>query len=365
MNEKYHHQEIEPKWQKQWAENKTFAVEMDPGRPKFYCLEMLAYTSGRAHMGHVRNYAIGDALAWFKRLRGFNVLHPFGWDAFGQPAENAAIKVGTDPEQFTRDSIANMKRQLQRVGLSYDWDREIASCDPEYYRWNQWFFTRMWDRGMLYRKLAPVNWCPKEDISLSNEQAAGGVCWRCETPVIQKDLMQWFARITDYAEELLRDLENLETGWAERVVAMQRNWIGRSVGAHVRFDLAPTPPSAKIDESITVFTTRIDTIFGANTIVLAPEHPLVERLVEGYAERDSVIQFAEQLKQQQRSGRTIDETEKEGIFTGAYAINPFTQEKMPIWIANFVLMGYGTGAIMAVPSGDQRDFEFSRKYNIP
>ncbi|HYL99211.1 MAG TPA: class I tRNA ligase family protein, partial [Blastocatellia bacterium] len=302
MNEKYHHQEIEPKWQKRWAENKTFSVEMDLARPKFYCLEMLAYTSGKAHMGHIRNYSIGDALAWYKRLRGFNVIHPFGWDAFGQPAENAAIKEGTDPEEFTRDSIANMKRQLQRVGLSYDWDREIASCDPEYYRWNQWFFTRMWDRGMLYRKLAPVNWCPKENISLSNEQAAGGECWRCRTPVIQKELMQWFARITDYAEQLLRDLETLEAGWPERVVTMQRNWIGRSAGAEVTFKLAT------VDETVTVFTTRIDTIYGANTIVLAPEHPLLEKLVEGYSDKDRVVQFAERLKQQQRSGRTIEET---------------------------------------------------------
>src|SRR5262252_8480123 len=358
MKEKYFPSEIEPRWQSRWAEEQTFHVEVDASRPKFYCLEMLAYTSGKAHIDHLRNYSIGDALAWYKRMRGFNVLHPFGWDAFGQPAENAAIKEGTAPDKFTYDSIANMKRQLQRLGLSYDWAREIASCDPEYYRWNQWFFTRMWNEGMLYRKLAPVNWCPKENISLSNEQASGGVCWRCETPVIQKELMQWFARITDYADELLKDLEQLEGGWPERVITMQRNWIGRSPGAQVTFNVAD------IDASIDIFTTRIDTIFGANAIILAPEHPLLDRIA-GKPNRDETLKFAERLKQQQRSGRALEETEKEGMFTGGYAINPFNEERLPIWVANFVLMGYGTGAIMSVPSGDQRDFEFSRKYDLP
>jgi len=358
MNDKYFPQEIEQKWQKRWADEKTFEVREDASRKKFYCLEMLAYTSGRAHIGHVSNFSIGDALAWYKRLRGFNVLHPFGWDAFGQPAETAAIKDGTDPEKFTRDAIAYMKWQFQRMGLSYDWSREVTSCDPEYYKWNQWFFIRMWERGMLYRKLAPVNWCPKEDISLSNEQASGGVCWRCNTPVIQKQLMQWFARITDYADQLLDDLEKLEGKWPERVVSMQRNWIGRSHGAEVTFQIADS------NDSITVFTTRIDTIFGANAIILAPEHALLTVLVEGKAQRDEVLDFAEKLKQEQRSGR-VDELEKHGKFTGAFAVNPFNQERLPIWIANFVLAQYGTGAIMAVPSGDQRDFEFSRKYNLP
>ncbi|HKV41116.1 MAG TPA: leucine--tRNA ligase [Blastocatellia bacterium] len=358
MNDKYFPKEIEPKWQRQWDERGTFSVELDPTRQKFYCLEMLAYTSGKAHIGHLRNYSIGDALAWYKRLAGFNVIHPFGWDAFGQPAENAAIRDGTEPDKFTYDSIANMKRQLQRLGLSYDWTREIATCDPEYYKWNQWFFIRMWERGMLYRKTAPVNWCPKESISLSNEQAAGGQCWRCKTPVIQKDLVQWFARITDYAEELLADLGKLEGGWPERVITMQRNWIGRSTGAEVRFQMADS------DESIPIFTTRIDTIFGANAIVLAPEHPLVAMAVNGQPDGAQVLRFAERLKQQQRSSHAEEEVEKEGMFTGAYAINPFNSERIPVWIANFVLMGYGTGAIMAVPSGDQRDFEFSRKYSI-
>jgi leucyl-tRNA synthetase len=359
MKEKYFPNEIEPRWQSRWAEEQTFHVEMDASRPKFYCLEMLAYTSGKAHIGHLRNYAIGDALAWYKRMRGLNVLHPFGWDAFGQPAENAAIKEGTPPDKFTYDSIANMKRQLQRLGLSYDWAREIATCDPEYYRWNQWFFTRMWDKGMLYRKLAPVNWCPKENISLSNEQASGGVCWRCETAVIQKELMQWFARITDYADELLRDLDQLEGGWPDRVITMQRNWIGRSPGAQVTFKVAEK------DASIDIFTTRIDTIFGANAIILAPEHPLLTAITEGKGESANVLEFAERLKMQQRGGgRAVGEMDKEGMFSGGYAVNPFNQERIPIWVANFVLMGYGTGAIMSVPSGDQRDFEFSRKYQV-
>ena len=358
MKEKYFPQEVEKKWQQRWADEKTFEVKEDQSREKFYCLEMLAYTSGRAHIGHVSNFAIGDALAWYKRMRGFNVLHPFGWDAFGQPAETAAIKQGTDPEKFTRDAIAYMKWQFQRMGLSYDWSREIASCDPEYYKWNQWFFTHMWERGMLYRKLAPVNWCPNENISLSNEQASEGKCWRCGASVIQKELPQWFARITDYAEQLLSGLEQLEGGWPERVISMQRNWIGRSSGAHVDFKVEG------FDESITVFTTRIDTIFGANAIILAPEHPLVSRILENKPQRDEVISFAEKLKQEQRSAR-VDELEKHGISTGGYAINAFNQERLPIWIANFVLIEYGTGAIMSVPSGDQRDFEFSRKYDIP
>jgi leucyl-tRNA synthetase len=359
MDEKYFPQEIEPKWQKYWADEKTFEVIEDPTRQKFYCLEMLAYTSGRAHIGHVSNYSIGDALSWYKRMRGFNVLHPFGWDAFGQPAETAAIKHGTDPEEFTRDAIAAMKAQLQKMGISYDWSREVATCDPEYYKWNQWFFIEMFKRGMIYRKKSPVNWCTKENISLSNEQASGGVCWRCGEPVIQKELMQWFARTTDYAGELLDALDNMEGYWPERVITMQRDWIGRSRGAQVTFKVAD------FDASITVFTTRIDTIFGANAITLAPEHPLVAQLTEGKPQRDEVLAFAEKLRQQNRSARTMGELEKEGIFTGAYALNPFNNERIPIWVANFVLIEYGTGAVMGVPSGDQRDFEFSRKYNIP
>lgn len=359
MKDKYFPKEIEQKWQARWAEQRTFEVTEDPSRPKFYCLEMLAYTSGRAHVGHLRNYAIGDALAWYKRLRGFNVIHPFGWDAFGQPAENAAIKEGTPPDKFTYDSITYMKEQLQRLGISYDWSREVATCDPKYYRWNQWFFIRMWERGMLYRKLAPVNWCPKENISLSNEQASGGVCWRCGALVTQKELMQWFARITDYGDQLLDDLVKLEGGWPDRVITMQRNWIGRSYGARVEFKIADS------DESILIFTTRVDTIFGANAIILAPEHPLLQQLMQGRPNRDEVLAFTERLKQQQRSDRGIEELDKEGLFTGRWAVNPFNRERLPIWVANFVLFGYGTGAIMSVPAGDQRDFEFSRKYGLP
>jgi leucyl-tRNA synthetase len=359
MKEKYFPEEIEQKWQRRWAEEKTFEVAEDPEKKKFYCLEMLAYTSGRAHVGHMSNYLIGDALAGYKRQRGFNVIHPFGWDAFGQPAETAAIKHGTDPEEFTRDAIRVMKSQLQRMGFSYDWSREVATCDPQYYKWNQWFFIRMFERWMLYRKMAPVNWCPKENISLSNEQAAGGVCWRCGTPVIQKQLMQWFARITDYADELLDSLDLLEGHWPERVVTMQRNWIGRSRGAHVDFQIDGS------ERKITVFTTRIDTIFGANAIILAPEHAMLESLIEGREEQDAVTRFVERIRRQERTGRTIESLEKEGIFTGAYAINPFNLERVPVWTANFVLIDYGTGAVMSVPAGDQRDFEFSRKYDLP
>ena len=359
MKQEYLPQEIEEKWQRRWAAEKTFEVCEDPAREKFYCLEMLAYTSGRAHMGHVSNYSIGDALSWYKRMRGYNVLHPFGWDAFGQPAETAAIKDGTDPEEFTRTAIATMKSQLRRMGMSYDWSREIATCDPEYYRWNQWFFIRMFERGMLYRKLSPVNWCPKEEISLSNEQASGGRCWRCGTPVVQKELLQWFARITDFADELLEGFDQLEGRWPDRVITMQRNWIGRSCGAHVRFDIADT------GDTVTVFTTRIDTIFGANAIILAPEHPLLEKIVKGKPQRDDMLAFAEEVKHRKGSSVRVEELDRMGVFTGSYAVNPFNRERLPVWIANFVLTEYGTGAIMAVPSADQRDFEFSRRYGTP
>lgn len=359
MNEKYFPQKIEQKWQQRWAAEKTFEILENPARKKFYCLEMLAYTSGRAHIGHVSNYSIGDALSWYKRMNGYNVLHPFGWDAFGQPAETAAIKDGTDPEVFTRAAIATMKAQLQRMGMSYDWSREIATCDPEYYKWNQWFFIRMFERGMLYRKLSPVNWCPKEEISLSNEQASNGRCWRCGTPVVQKELLQWFASITGYANQLLEGLDQLAGLWPDRVVTMQRNWIGRSHGAHVRFGIVGAL------DTVTVFTTRIDTIFGANAIILAPEHPLLAKIIEGKPQHNEVRAFTEELKHKKGSGVQIEQFEKKGVFTGGYVINPFNHEWLPIWISNFVLMEYGTGAIMSVPSGDQRDFEFSRKYGIP
>jgi leucyl-tRNA synthetase len=358
MKEKYFAQEIEEKWQRRWAEARAFEVEPDPQKPEFYCLEMLPYPSGRIHMGHVRNYSIGDALSWYKRMRGYNVLHPIGWDSFGQPAEQAAIKHGVHPAQWTEENIANMRRQLKRMGFSYDWRREIAAHHPEYYRWNQWFFLKMHERGLIYRKLSPVNWCPQCQTVLSNEQAQGG-CWRCGSEVEQREVEQWFARTTQYTEQLLRGLDEVEAGWPEKVVTMQRNWIGRSEGTLVDF------PIEGIDEKITIFTTRVDTIFGANAVILAPEHPLVKTLIDASPRRDEVPAFSRRMAQQDRRVRSAEDTEKEGINTGVFAVNPYNGERLPIWIANFILMEYGTGAIMAVPAGDQRDFEFSRKYNLP
>jgi leucyl-tRNA synthetase len=354
MNE-YAHDEIEARWQRRWAEGRTFEVTEDPSRPKFYCLEMLPYPSGDIHVGHVRNYCITDVVARYKRMRGFNVLHPIGWDALGLPAENAAIKRGVHPEKWTRDNIAGMKKQLQRLGFSYPWSREIATCDPEYYRWNQWFFLRMMERGIAYRAVAPVNWCPTCKTVLANEQAEGGECWRCHSVVEQREMEQWFLRITAYQDELLDDMAQLKT-WPERVLAQQRNWIGRSTGAEVDFALEG-------GGAIKVFTTRIDTIFGATFMVLAPEHPRVDELMAGTpAEAREAIG---RLRAQDRRARLEGQIEKEGVFTGRHATNPFSGERIPIWIGNFVLMGYGTGAIMAVPAHDQRDFEFARKFGIP
>jgi leucyl-tRNA synthetase len=359
MNEKYQPQEVEAKWQRRWAEERAFEVTPDRDRPKFYVVEMLAYTSGRAHMGHVENYSIGDALAWYKRMRGYNVFHPFGWDAFGQPAEQAAIKSGTPPEEFTRKSIANMKRQLQRLGIGYDWTSEIATCDPEYYRWNQWFFIRMWERGLIYRKYGPLNWCPREEIVLSNEQAEGGKCWRCGAQVEQKAMEQWFARITDYADQLVDDMAQIEGGWPEGVLRDQREWIGRSMGADVTFRLADT------DETITVFTTRIDTIYGVTALMLAPEHPLVDRLVGASERRDEVAAAVAAMRKEDRSSRAVELLAKRGVDTGSFAVNPFSGERVPIWVANYVLMEYGTGAVMSVPGHDERDFEFARDHGLP
>ncbi len=356
MNEKYQPQEIEAKWQQRWTEDRTFEARPDASRPKFYVVEMLAYTSGRAHMGHVENYSIGDALAWYKRMRGFNVFHPFGWDAFGQPAEEAAIKNGMAPDLFTKQSIANMKRQLQRLGIGYDWTSEIATCEPEYYRWNQWFFIKMWERGLIYRKFGPLNWCPKEEIVLSNEQAEGGKCWRCGSAVVQREMEQWFARITDYADQLLDDMVELEGGWPEGILTSQREWIGRSYGADVDFKVDGR------DDTITVFTTRIDTIFGVTAVMLAPEHPLVDALVAPDSDAASDVGA---MRAEKRDVRTLDTLEKRGVATGAFAINPFTAERIPIWVANYVLMDYGTGAVMSVPGHDERDFEFSRAHGLP
>jgi len=354
----YHPQDLDRKWQNRWTSTRAFEVEADPARPKFYCLEMFAYPSGHAHMGHVRNYSMGDVLARMKRMRGYNVLHPFGWDAFGLPAENAAIKGGIHPEVSTRSNIAHMKGQLQRLGISYAWEREFATCDPEYYKWNQWLFIRMFERGLAYRRRSSVNWCPVDKTVLANEQVVDGGCWRCGTAVEIRDLEQWFFKITAYADELLDATAGL-SGWPEKVLTMQRNWIGRSEGARVRFALEQG------SESIDVFTTRIDTIYGATFVLLAPEHPLVTTLAERSKDPASFRKQAQGFRAQDRAARVSGEIEKQGFDTGFRAINPFTREPVAVWVANFVLGEYGTGAVMAVPAHDQRDFEFARKFALP
>jgi leucyl-tRNA synthetase len=353
----YNPQQLDKKWQERWTATRAFEVEADPSKPKFYCLEMFAYPSGHAHVGHVRNYIIGDVMARTKRMRGYNVLHPFGWDAFGLPAENAAIKTGTHPETSTLDNIAHMKGQLQRLGISYAWGREIATCLPEYYKFNQWIFLKMFERGLAYRKRSTVNWCPSCQTVLANEQVVDGACWRCGTTIVTRDLEQWFFRITEYADELLKGLDTL-TEWPEKVVVMQRNWIGRSDGARLTFPLADG------GGGIEIFTTRIDTIYGATFVVLAPEHPLAK----AFGKKDAAVEKQRQaLASFQASTRTADlaVAEKEGFDTGRKAINPFTGQQVPIWVGNFVLAEYGTGAIMAVPAHDERDFEFARKYKLP
>ncbi|HYY96107.1 MAG TPA: leucine--tRNA ligase, partial [Pyrinomonadaceae bacterium] len=338
-------------------ESGAFEVERDPAREKhFYCLEMLPYPSGYLHMGHVRNYSIGDALAWFKRLQGFNVLHPMGWDSFGQPAEQAAIRRGVMPREWTEANITHMRAQFKRMGFSFDWRREIAAHRPAYYKWDQWFFLKMLERGLAYKKVSPVNWCPAEETVLSNEQSSGGVCWRCGAAVEKRDIEQWFFRITSYAEELLDDMRELEGGWPERVLTMQRNWIGKSSGAFIDFQIKDT------DERVRVFTTRIDTIYGANAIVLAADHPLIEKSPL----KTDVRRFAERARAARINARTPGEDEeKEGVNTGLFAINPFSGEQLPVWAANYVLMEYGTGAVMSVPAHDERDFEFAQKYSLP
>ena len=360
--QEYSPQAIEQKWQQRWAESRAFEVDVDPARPKFYCLEMFAYPSGHAHVGHVRNYMIGDVIARLKRMRGFNVLHPFGWDAFGLPAENAAIKSGVHPETSTLGNIEHMKGQLKRLGISYAWDREIATCLPEYYRWNQWLFLRMFEKDFAYRRRATVNWCPSCATVLANEQVVEGGCWRCHTPVAVRDLEQWFLRITHYTDELLQAIEGLGD-WPEKVLVMQRNWIGRSEGARVRFPLVDPPGGVSAD--IEVFTTRLDTIFGATFLLLAPEHELVERMAAQSKDPAAFREAAAKFRRQDRSARLTGDVEKEGFDTGRFALNPFTQAPVPIWVANFVLGEYGTGAVMAVPAHDQRDFEFARKYDLP
>jgi leucyl-tRNA synthetase len=360
MDEKYFAQKIEQKWQRRWMESGAFEVEADASKPKFYCLEMLPYPSGRLHMGHVRNYSIGDALAWYKRLQGFNVLHPIGWDSFGQPAEQAAIKKGVNPREWTEDNINQMRAQLQRLGISYDWRREIAAHRPDYYKFDQWFFLKMYEMGLAYKKMTKVNWCPRDQTTLSNEQASGGVCWRCGSAVEKKDLAQWFLRITAYAEELLGGMSEIEKGWAERVLTMQKNWIGKSKGAFVEFKVQ----SSKFKDQIRVFTTRIDTIYGANAVVVSVYHPVIE---SNFAEfSDEVKAKIEEIKVELAKPTDYgEEVEKDGIDTGLKATNPFSGEELPVWVGNYVMMEYGTGAVMSVPAHDERDFEFAKKFDLP
>jgi leucyl-tRNA synthetase len=356
---KYDPEKIEKKWQQVWKDSGCFEVEVDASKPKYYVLEMFPYPSGKIHMGHVRNYSIGDVVARFKSMQGFNVLHPMGWDAFGLPAENAAIKNETHPATWTYRNIGEMREQLQRLGYSYDWRREVASCRPEYYKWEQKFFLKFLEKGLAYRKDSPQNWCPGCNTVLANEQVEDGLCWRCDSEVEQKDMEQWFLRITDYADELLEDLESLEGGWPERVLTMQRNWIGKSYGAELTFQVKD------MDETISVFTTRPDTLFGATFMSVAAEHPMVERLIADADNRAEIEAFVTNIRNMDRIKRGADDLEKEGIFTGKYCVNPVTGQDIPIYVANFVLMGYGTGAVMAVPAHDQRDFEFARKYGLP
>ncbi|MBI3078490.1 MAG: leucine--tRNA ligase, partial [Deltaproteobacteria bacterium] len=357
MAERYEPREIEAKWQGRWAEQRAFTVGEDPGREKFYLLEMFPYPSGRIHMGHVRNYSIGDVLARYKGMKGWNVVHPMGWDAFGLPAENAAIEHGAHPARWTEENIRYMRAQLRKLGLSYDWDRELATCDPAYYRWEQWLFIKMYERGLAYRRRSLVNWCPRCQTVLANEQVEAGLCWRCESPVAQQELEQWFFRITEYAEELLDYCDKLP-GWPERVIVMQENWIGKSVGAEIRFPLEGG------GEPITVFTTRQDTVCGATFMTLAPEHPLALELSRGTPQEEAVAAFVDRIRRQDRLARA-GAAEKEGVFVGRSCVNPITGAPMPMYVASYVLMEYGTGAVMGVPAHDQRDFEFAKRFGLP
>lgn len=354
---KYDFSEIEKKWQENWEKLKAFKVDESFEKDKYYCLEMFPYPSGKLHMGHVRNYSIGDVIARFKTMNGYNVLHPIGWDAFGLPAENAAIKHNIHPDKWTKENISEMIRQLKELGISYDWYREVTTCLPDYYKWTQWIFLQFYNNGLAYRKKSPVNWCTSCETVLANEQVVNHKCERCDTIVIKKNLEQWYFKITDYAEKLLADLAKLD-GWPEKVKTMQENWIGKSYGAEMKFNIEGS------DKSLEVFTTRPDTIFGVTFMVLAPEHPLVKELVQGTEYEDEVSKFVGRLSSMSDIERTASNVEKEGIFTGKYAINPLNDKKIPIYIANYVLMDYGTGAIMAVPGHDERDFEFAKKYDI-
>ena len=353
----YNPQDIEKKWQNKWEENKIFKVEVIENKPKYYLLEMFPYPSGKIHMGHVRNYTIGDVVARYKKMKGFNVLHPMGWDAFGLPAENAAIQNNTHPAKWTYENIKYMKNQLKKLGFSYDWDREFATCDDDYYKWEQLIFIEMFKKGLAYKSIGNVNWCEKCNTVLANEQVEDGCCWRCGSEVEIKELEHWYFKITDYAEELLKWTYKLK-GWPEKVLTMQRNWIGKSYGSEILFKLVDS------DEYIKVFTTRPDTLYGATFMSIAPEHPMVEKLVIN-ENRDEIIKQINEMKREDKIKRTSEDYEKKGVFTGSYCINPVNNRKIPIYVANFVLMDYGTGAVMAVPAHDQRDFDFAKKYNLP
>ncbi|NLW24018.1 MAG: leucine--tRNA ligase [Clostridia bacterium] len=357
MDERYNFMAIEDKWQREWEKEKLYKVQEEDNKPKYYCLEMFPYPSGKLHMGHVRNYSIGDVVARFKTMQGYNVLHPMGWDAFGLPAENAAIKNKVPPAKWTWDNINNMRRQLKSMGISYDWDREVASCHPDYYKWTQWLFLQLYHKGLAYKKKATVNWCPSCKTVLANEQVVEGSCERCDTEVEKRALEQWFFKITDYADRLLDDLEQLP-GWPEKVKIMQENWIGRSEGARIKFIVKET------GDPLEVFTTRPDTVFGVTYMVLAPEHPLVEKLTKGTEYEEKVNEFVKKVQKLSEVDRTSTELEKEGLFIGAHAVNPLNGEAVPILIGNYVLLGYGTGAVMGVPAHDERDFQFAKKYGL-
>jgi leucyl-tRNA synthetase len=357
----YDPQSIEAKWQQIWEQQGAFHADLDPARPKYYVLEMLPYPSGTLHMGHMRNYTIGDSIARYKRMRGLNVLHPIGWDSFGLPAENAAIKNNIPPREWTNSNIAQMSAVCRRFGFSYDWRREISTCEPEYYRWNQWFFLRMLERGIAYRKRSKVNWCPQCQTVLANEQVVDGCCWRHETTRVEsKEIEQWFLKITAYSDALLDDMKQLAGGWPERVLTMQQNWIGKSHGAKIQFKIARME-----GESIEIFTTRVDTIYGSSAVILAPDHPLLPNLFQGLPGHAGMESEWNRLRQRIIRGADLATAEKEGFFTGRFAVNPFSGEMLPVWVANFVLAEYGTGAVMCVPAHDQRDFEFAEKYHLP
>ena len=362
MNE-YNPHDIEPRWQKVWAEEKLYEVTEDTSKPKRYVLEMFPYPSGDIHMGHVSNYTYGDVVARYWRMRGYEVLHPMGWDAFGLPAENAAIKHHSHPAKWTYANIDTQKASFKRMGFSFDWNRTVVACDPDYYRWGQWIFLKFWERGLVERRNSPVNWCPDCATVLANEQVIEGRCWRCDSEVEKRDLTQWYYKITDYAQELLDDLDQLE-GWPDRVKQQQANWIGRSEGAQVDFALCDLEGNPT-DETITVFTTRADTLFGCSFFVLAPEYAGLEALVADTEYEKPVMEFAEAAKKVSALERSQGDRDKHGIFTGRYVVNPVNGEKVPIWVADYVVADYGTGAVMAVPCGDQRDFEFARKYDLP